>query len=137
MSDLQDHILIVDDEFMISQLLTIYVEDFGRVVCGTAETADMAISLAQLHRPAIVLMDMRLRGEKDGVDAALAIYETVGSKVIFITGSTEPSTMARISLDHPSSVLIKPVTERQLQAAIEKAARSLERKEEAGVGTAT
>jgi DNA-binding NarL/FixJ family response regulator len=121
MSDLRDHILIVDDEFIIVQLLTIYVEDSGRAVCGSAATADAAIALAQEHRPSIVLMDMRLKGEKDGVDAALAIHETVGSKVIFITGSSEPSTIARIALDHASSVLIKPVSEYQLREAIERA----------------
>jgi DNA-binding NarL/FixJ family response regulator len=125
MSDLNDHILIVEDEFMIAQLLTLYVEDMGRTVCGAAATAEKAIALAQELRPCIVLMDFRLDGAKDGVDAALAIHETVGSKVIFITGSSEPSTAARISLDHASAVLIKPVTERQLKSAIEAATRSL------------
>jgi two-component system, response regulator PdtaR len=92
----------------------------GRTVCGTAATADEAIVLAQEHRPAIVLMDMRLRGAKDGVDAALAIHETVGSKVIFITGSSEPATVSRIALDHPSAVLFKPVAEQQVRDAIAK-----------------
>jgi len=126
MSDLRDHILIVDDEFMICELLTIFVEDIGRAVCGTAATADEAIALAQQHRPAIVLMDMRLRGKKDGVDAGIVIHDTVGSKVIFITGSSEPSTFTRISLDHPSSVLTKPVNERQLREAIERASRGVD-----------
>jgi CheY-like chemotaxis protein len=127
MSPLRDHILIVDDEFMICELLTIFVEDIGWAVCATAATADEAIALAQLHRPAIVLMDMRLRGEKDGVDAALAIHDTVGSKIIFITGSSEPSTLARIARGHASSVLTKPVNERQLRQAIERATSGLER----------
>jgi DNA-binding NarL/FixJ family response regulator len=118
MSDLQDCILVVDDEFLIAEGLCMQVEDMGILVCGTAATADDAIALTQQHRPAIVLMDMRLRGDKDGVDAALAIHETVGSKVIFITGSKEPATMARIQLDHPSAVLFKPVSDQQLKAAI-------------------
>ena len=63
-------------------------------------------------------MDMRLRGAEDGVDAALVIHETVGSKVIFITGSKEPSTMARIQLDHPEGVLFKPVSTAQLRSAL-------------------
>jgi DNA-binding NarL/FixJ family response regulator len=120
MSDLRDSILIVDDEFFIAQMLTYYVEDMGRTVCGTAATADEAIVLAQEHRPAIVLMGMRLRGAKDGVDAALAIHETVGSKVIFITGSSEPATVSRIALDHPCAVLFKPVAEQQVRDAIAK-----------------
>jgi DNA-binding NarL/FixJ family response regulator len=67
-------------------------------------------------------MDVRLQGEGDGVDAALAIHEHVGSKVIFVTGSREPATLERISLHHPSAVLFKPVSGRQLRTAIEAAA---------------
>jgi DNA-binding NarL/FixJ family response regulator len=118
MTPLNNSILVVDDEFLIAQGLCLQVEEMSLVVCGTAATADDAVAMAQAHRPRVVLMDMRLLGDKDGVDAALAIYETVGSKVIFITGSREPATMERIKLDHPSAVLFKPVSDRQLQAAI-------------------
>ena len=57
------------------------------------------------------------------VDAAVAIHERVGSKVIFITGSQEPSAMERIRTDHPVAVLIKPVSDvllkRTVAAALE------------------
>ena len=121
MSDLKDCVLVVDDEFLIAQGLCMQLETMGLEVCGTAVSADEAISEAQAHRPRLVLMDVRLFGEKDGVDAALAINETVGSKMIFITGSNEPSTMARIQEDHPSAVLIKPISDRQLRVAVEQA----------------
>ncbi|WP_421931423.1 response regulator [Phenylobacterium sp.] len=110
--------LIVEDEFLIAEGLRLQVEDMGLTVCAVAATAEDAISLAQAHRPYLVLMDMRLRGLKDGVDAALAINATVGSKMIFVTGSREPATMERIQMDHPSAVLFKPVSDRQLQATI-------------------
>ena len=99
MTGLQECVLIVDDEFVIAESLCIHMEEMGLIVCGTAATAESAIALAQRHRPKLVLMDVRLRGEGDGVDAALAIHASVGSKVIFITGSQEPTTMARIALD--------------------------------------
>lgn len=121
MSALQNHILVVDDEFLIVEGLCAQIEDFGMQVCGTATTADQAIALAQEHRPSVVLMDVRLSGPKDGVDAALVIYATVGSRVIFVTGSREPATIARIETDHPSAVLFKPVSYRQLRIAIEAA----------------
>jgi DNA-binding NarL/FixJ family response regulator len=121
MSDLQNTVLVVDDEFLIAQGLSLQVEDMGLRVCATAATADDAVALTKLHRPAVVLMDMRLLGQKDGVDAALAIHHDVGSKVIFITGSREPATLERISLDHPAGVLFKPVSDRQLRTAIEAA----------------
>lgn len=122
MSDLAKRsVLVVDDEFLIAQGLRLQVEDMDLAVCGTAATADDAVALAQAHRPEIVLMDVRLHGDKDGVDAALAIHDTVGSKVIFITGSREQSTLDRIQLDHPAGVLFKPISERQLRSAIDAA----------------
>ena len=121
MSDLKDCVLVVDDEFLIVEGLCMQLETMGLKVCATAVSADQAILEAQTHRPRLVLMDMRLLGEKDGVDAALAIHETVGSKMIFITGSNEPSTMARIQEDHPTAVLIKPIADRQLRVAVEQA----------------
>ena len=117
-SGLSDCVLVVDDESIISSLWCAIVEGMGLEVCGTAATAWQAVALAQAYRPAVVLMDVRLRGERDGVDAALDIYDTVGSKVIFITGSGEPSTQARINTDHPAAILFKPITDRQLQNAI-------------------
>jgi DNA-binding NarL/FixJ family response regulator len=115
--------LIVDDEYLIAWGLRTQVESMGLAVCATAASAEDAIASARRHRPQIVLMDVRLQGEKDGVDAALAIHEEVGSKLIFITGSREPATMARIQLDHPSAVLFKPISDRELRSAIEVAAR--------------
>ncbi|EJL32063.1 response regulator containing CheY-like receiver domain and AraC-type DNA-binding domain [Caulobacter sp. AP07] len=111
-------VLVVDDEFLIAQGLRLQVEDLDMEVCATAASADEAVALAVAYRPELVLMDMRLRGEKDGVDAALAIHDTVGSKVIFITGSREPATLARIQMDHPAGVLFKPISDRQLKSAI-------------------
>ena len=112
-------VLIVDDEFLIAEGLCMQVEDMAMAVCGTATTADEALALAMMHRPEVVLMDIRLRGEKDGVDAAQEIHRTVGSKVIFITGSREQATIDRIQLDHPAGVLFKPISDRQLKTAIE------------------
>ena len=64
MSDLQRHVLVVDDEFLIVLGLNKEVEDMGLTVCGSASTADEAIDLARRHRPMVVLMDMRLTGPR-------------------------------------------------------------------------
>ena len=121
--NLQDQVLIVDDEFLIVMGLQDLIEDFGWEVCATAANADDAIAAARKYRPAIVLMDVRLQGDMDGIEAARAIQESVGSKVIFITGSREPATIARIEQGHPSAVLFKPISDRQLREAVESAGR--------------
>ena len=124
MTTLEKAVLIVEDEHVIAMGLSVQIEDMGLEVCATADTAEGAVAEARMHCPAIVLMDVRLRGEKDGVDAAQAIYDSVGSKIIFITGSREQKTIDRISQDHPFATLFKPVSEHQLQATVNEAMRA-------------
>jgi DNA-binding NarL/FixJ family response regulator len=124
MTDLEKAVLIVEDEHLIAMGLSAQIEDMGLEVCGTADTAEGAVSQARMHRPAIILMDVRLRGEKDGIDAARAIHDSVGSKVIFITGSREQETIDRIGQDHPFAILFKPVSDRQLEATVSEAMRA-------------
>jgi CheY-like chemotaxis protein len=112
-----DSVLIVDDEFLVQELFTMAIENMGLHVCATATTADEAIELAVRHR--LVLMDMRLQGQKDGVDAAIAIHAAIEAKIIYITGSREPKTMDRIRTDHPDAILFKPVSESQLRKAVQ------------------
>ena len=121
MSDLRECVLVVDDQGLIADLWCILLEDMGCNVCGTAPTGAKAIALALEHRPRVIIMDVRLRGEMDGVDAARAIHESLSSRIIFITGSREPETMARIRTDNPAAVLFKPVSNRQFQAAVREA----------------
>ncbi len=119
-------VLVVDDEYFIAQGLCLQVEDMGLEVCGTATSASAAIDLALEHRPSIVLMDMRLQGAEDGVDAALTIQKHIGARIIFITGSSEPDTVDRIRLADPCAVLFKPISDRQLRAAIATALKNIE-----------
>jgi AmiR/NasT family two-component response regulator len=114
-------VLIVEDDYIIADLFCMEIEDMGLRVCGIADTALKAVALAREHRPTLVLMDFRLKGTEDGVDASIAIHEAIGSKVIFITGSQEPTTLDRIKLDHATAVLIKPLYGYQLRAAVESA----------------
>lgn len=114
-------VLVVDDEYLIAELLSEMLEEMGMQVCGTAASAGEAVAMAQLHQPPLVLMDVRLRGPGDGVQAAIEIHRTVGSRVIFITGSREPATVARIQADHPSGLLFKPILFDQLQQAVRQA----------------
>lgn len=117
--------MIVEDEFLIAEGLRLQIEEMGLSVCGAATNADDAIAMALDRRPDLVLMDMRLQGRKDGVDAALAIHEQLGTKVIFVTGSREPATMARIAMDHPHALLFKPISDHQLRAAVTHALTAL------------
>jgi two-component system, response regulator PdtaR len=121
MTALGKTVLIVEDEYLIALGLSAQIQDMGLEVCATADTADGAVTQAAMHRPAIILMDVRLRGERDGIDAALAIHDSVGSKIIFITGSREQKTIDRIGQGRPFALLFKPISDRQLQVTVSEA----------------
>jgi DNA-binding NarL/FixJ family response regulator len=118
MAQSKGKVLIVEDQFLAAEFLRIWTEAYGFEVCGVAKSAQRAIDMASKHRPDIVLMDVRLEGDRDGVDAALAISQTLQPRFIYCTGSSEPSTMARISEDHPFEILIKPINHEDLGAAL-------------------
>jgi DNA-binding NarL/FixJ family response regulator len=121
MTGLTKSVLIVEDQRIVAMGLSAQIEDMGLEVCAVADTAQGAVASAGLHRPAVILMDMRLRGERDGAVAALAIRDSVGSKIIYLTGSRDQQTVDRIDLDNAFAVLFKPVTQRQLESTVRKA----------------
>jgi AmiR/NasT family two-component response regulator len=64
-------------------------------------------------------MDVRLDGPKDGVDAAIEICKTLNPRIIYVTGSSEPSTIAKINQDSPAAIIIKPIDAATLGRALE------------------
>lgn len=111
-------VLIVEDQFLASEFLRIWTETYGFEVCGVAKNCERAFELAKEHRPDVVLMDVRLEGDCDGVDAALQISKILKPRFIYCTGSSEPATLDRIAQDHPFEILIKPINHEDLGAAL-------------------
>lgn len=113
-------ILIVEDDALIAMALELELAGLGYEVCGVAASAEVAFGMARQEHPDVVLMDMRLKGHGDGVDAAKAMHdEGLAAKIIFVTGSRERETMDRIESDHPSGILIKPVGLDEVAEAIQ------------------
>jgi CheY-like chemotaxis protein len=123
----ETRVMIVEDEALVAMALESDLGDFGYIVVGVSATADHAVRQARETRPDVILMDVRLKGERDGVDAALEIRDMgLRPAVIFVTGSREPATQRRIREDHPADLLLKPVTPEQIDAAIGEALRPVD-----------
>lgn len=112
-------ILIVEDEALIAQDIEQRLHDLGYEVCGIAATGEQAIRAADLHRPDIALMDIMLRGDMDGIEAAEAIDERHQIPVIFLTAHADQGVLQRAKLTQPLGYITKPFTERELSAALE------------------
>jgi len=111
-------VLVVDNEFLIAELLSNLMQDMGLTVCGIAATADQAVAMAKAHLPDLVLMEVRLKGASDGIEAAHAIRSVTGAPVIFVTASGETATVARARQTHHAAVVHKPIRFDQLRRAV-------------------
>lgn len=99
----------------------------GFEVVGIAITADEAIALAGSVDPTLVIMDIRLRGDRDGIDAATEIFNALGIRSIFVTAHQEASFVARASVASPLGWLAKPYEMAALISLIRQALLTLER----------
>jgi len=114
-------ILIVEDnDFVAHQCETALVEA-GYEVVDIVTTADVAVKVALERRPALILMDIYLRGQRDGIDAALEIFEQCGIRSIFASALADASGKARADAARPLAWLAKPFTDQKLVRTIEAA----------------
>ncbi|MCL4191680.1 MAG: sigma 54-interacting transcriptional regulator [Thermoguttaceae bacterium] len=112
-------ILIVEDEQLIAMDLEAQLNRLGHRVAGLACTGEDAIAAAIQCKPDLVLMDVRLAGSMDGIDAAREISRTCQAPVVFLTAYADIETLRRASLAEPYGYLVKPFDQRDLEAAVE------------------
>ncbi len=116
-----EKILIVEDEAIISADLASKLGKLGYTVCGSAASAEDALALVAMCQPELVLMDIHLRGEMDGIDAADRIRLEYGIPVIYLTAHSDRATLDRAKLTEPFGYILKPFEQLELQTHIEMA----------------
>jgi two-component system, response regulator PdtaR len=116
-------ILIIEDERIIAEDLKYIITSFGHEVVGIAKSGDQAIMLVEQFKPEIILMDIMLEGDLNGIQTAQYISDRFDLQVIYITAYADRETMNEAFETNPYGFLQKPVQENQLYAAIEIADR--------------
>lgn len=111
--------LVVEDEVIVARYLQLMLESLGYQVVGTAASADEALALAERHRPHLALLDVTIRGGRDGIALAAEIRDRFRIPFVFITSHADPATLARATQVRPSAYLVKPVTKDNVYAATE------------------
>lgn len=114
-------ILIVEDQRIVAADLTSTLERLGYEVVGTAVSGEEAMEKADTLQPSLILMDIRLQGEMDGIEAAEAIASRFGTPVVYLTAYADEETIRRARTTSPFGYLVKPFNERELRGAIEAA----------------
>ncbi len=118
-------ILIVEDEQIIQMDLQDRLERLGYEIAGVATSGPAAIEAAERENPDIILMDIRLQGEMDGVEAAQQIRLFHDGPLVYITAHAEIRTLGRAAGTEPYFYLIKPVRPEDLSAVLDTASEQM------------
>ncbi len=110
--------LIVEDEAIIAFLLRKNLVQAGHQVCGMAVNGQQAVEIARRESPQVILMDIGLLGDMDGIQAAQEILSFLSASVIFTTGYSEPHLKERANALNPSAYLTKPINMSQINAVL-------------------
>jgi PAS domain S-box-containing protein len=114
-------ILVVEDESLVAKDIQNMLRGLGYEVLGVLSSGEEAIASLGRSEPDLVLMDIVLKGEIDGIVAAERIWETYGIPVIYLTAYADETTLARAKVTEPFGYILKPFDERELQTTIEMA----------------
>jgi DNA-binding NarL/FixJ family response regulator len=112
-------ILIVEDEAIVAMEIEHRLSMLGYDICDVSSSGEKAIILAETHKPDLVLMDIKLKGNMNGLIAARIIKEKLNIPSVFITANSDQNTINQIDELLHFECLFKPIEEEDLLKAIE------------------
>ena len=114
-------VLIAEDERIVAEDIKMTLERFGYAISSITSSGEETVKKAQKEKPDLVLMDIVLEGELDGIEAAQQIRESLSIPVVFLTAYADDRLLMRAKITEPYSYILKPFEDRELYAAIEMA----------------
>jgi EAL domain-containing protein (putative c-di-GMP-specific phosphodiesterase class I)/AmiR/NasT family two-component response regulator len=111
-------ILIVEDELLIARNLARKLKKLGYSIIDIVSSGEAALRVAAEKSPQLVLMDIVIKGDIDGVEAAAKIYKTYGIPVVYLTAYADDATLQRAEQTGSYGYILKPFKERELHATI-------------------
>jgi diguanylate cyclase (GGDEF)-like protein/PAS domain S-box-containing protein len=114
-------VLVVEDDTIVARDIGLSLKTLGYEVAAVAYAAEEAVREAARLKPDVVLMDITLRGGGDGIEAARRITAEQDIPVVYLTSLTDPQTLRRARETAPLGYLMKPCTDREIEAALEMA----------------
>ncbi len=115
----QKKILIVEDESIIAEDISDSLISLGYGISGMVYSGEEAIEAAAKFRPDLILMDVNLQGEMDGITAAAEIRSRFQIPVVYLTAYTDEKTLRRVNATKPFGYIVKPFEEKNLHTTIQ------------------
>ena len=108
-------ILIVEDDFIVAIDLKMHLENMGCSVLDITDNGVDALKITRESNPDLILMDINLKGDIDGIDTAQKIIDLYHVPVIYLTGYNDKNTIKRADITGPSGYIVKPFEDREIQ----------------------
>lgn len=118
MNEITKKAIIVEDNMILSVLYENYLKEMVFKTAGEVRDGDTAIQIVRKYRPDVIVMDIMLEGDMDGVQAANEIREFTSVPIIFITANSDDRIMKRAKRVPNSHFLVKPISEAKLKEAV-------------------
>lgn len=114
-----EKILLVEDDDIIARVEDWRLKNLGYLVCGRATNSDDALKLVASTHPDIVLMDINIKGNIDGIETTKLIKKEFNIPVIYVTSHSDGATLERAKETKPDGFILKPFEDNDLRVAIE------------------
>lgn len=114
-------ILIVEDEAIIAMELKMSLQNLGYEVISIVDSGEKAIELTENEKPDLILMDIRIKGDMDGIDAAAVMRRQFDIPVVFSTAYLDEERIERAKITMPFGYVLKPIQDRDLKVTLEMA----------------
>ncbi|HVN74015.1 MAG TPA: response regulator [Methanoregula sp.] len=112
-------VLLVEDDNIIAKVAEWRLKNLGYTLCGRASTGAEAMELVVRNKPDIVLMDINIKGDIDGIETAKMIKKGFNIPVVYVTSHSDGPTLERAKETHPDGFIMKPFEDNDLRVAIE------------------
>ena len=115
----EERILIVEDDVSISENIEEILQLLGYVNIDIANSANQAIKEIKKRRPDMVFMDIKLKGDKDGIELGQIIQQMVDAPIVYVTSYSDPEIIERAKRTHPAGFIVKPFNTNDIHAMVE------------------
>ena len=116
-----ERIMIVEDESIVAMGVKHKLEDLGYKVVGIEATGEGAVETALKTKPDIILMDIVLKGDMDGIEAAQQIHTRLDTPIIYVSAYSDEEVLRRARITEPYGYILKPFKKSEVNANIQMA----------------
>ncbi len=115
----EERILIVEDDISIAENIQEILELLGYVNIDIANSANQCIKVIKKYRPDLIFMDIKLKGDKDGIELGEIVKQMVDAPLVYVTSYSDPTIIERAKRINPAGFIVKPFNTNDIHAIVE------------------